>query len=93
MPPGWFLASLSTLKNDFRLKKQARKHRSDPKLNDSEMPADISVKEPKKGPAGCCIKEQVLMLAIIKIKHQKRRHQRQKEYLHNKELRLQRRCE
>ena len=32
----------------FGLNKQVRKHRSDSKLNDSEMPADVSVKHPNK---------------------------------------------
>ena len=35
------------------LKKQARKHRSDSKLDGSEIPADVSVKQLNKGLAGC----------------------------------------
>ena len=37
------------------LKKKARKHRSDSKLNGREVPADISVKQPNKVLAGCRI--------------------------------------
>ena len=37
------------------LKKKARKHRSDSKLNGREVPADISVKQPNKVLPGCRI--------------------------------------
>ena len=42
-----------------RLTKQARNHRSDSKPNDSEMPADVSVKQPNKGLSGYWIKAKV----------------------------------
>ena len=74
------------------LKKQARKHRSDSKPSASEMAAYVSAKQPNKGLAGYWIKAKV-MLAAMKMKRQQRRNQRYKtEYLHNQQLRLQRRC-
>ena len=39
--------------------KKARKHRSNSKPRDSEMSADVSVKQPKKRLAGCWIKDDV----------------------------------
>ena len=74
-----------------RLKKQTRKHRSDSRLNGSEMPADVSVKQPNKRLAGCCqIKAKVMCLLPWKwFKQQQRRNQQQK-YLHNQQLHLQR---
>ena len=43
-------------------KKEARKHRSDSKPNDSEMPVDISVKQPNKGLTGYWI----IVLGVMK---------------------------
>ena len=56
----------NVVKKVFGQMKQAKKHRSDPKLNGSEMQADISVKQPKEGLAGCWIKAKK-MLSIIKL--------------------------
>ena len=50
------------------LKKEARKHRSDSTQNDSEMPADFSVKQPSKRLAGCWIKAKVMLAAMKMIK-------------------------
>ena len=68
------------------LKKQVRKHGSDPKPSDSEMLAYISVTQPKKGLTRCCIKANV-MLAAMKMKQQQRR-KKQQEYSYNQQLRL-----
>ena len=68
------------------LKKQAKKHRSDSKLNGSDMPADVSAKYPNKGLARCWIKAKV-MVAAMKMKRQKRRNRRYKiTYVHNQHL-------
>ena len=75
----------------FGLKKTTRKYRSDSKLNGSEMPADVSVKQPNKVLPCCWIKAKV-MIAAMRMKQQQQRNQRQK-YLHNQQLRIQRRCE
>ena len=56
------------------LKKQARNHRSDSKLNGRWAPADVSIKQPNKRLAGCWIKAKV-MLAVMK--QQQRHNQRQ----------------
>ena len=60
-----------------RLKKQSKKHRSDSKLNRSEVPADVRIKQPNKQLAGCWIKTKVMHW---------------QKYLHNQQLRIQRRC-
>ena len=67
------------------------RNKPDSKPSDSEMPADVSVKQLNKGLAGCWIKAKV-MLAAMKMKRQ-RHNQRYKSNLHNQQLRLQRRCE
>ena len=54
------------------LKKKARKHRSNSKLNGSDVQADVSVKQPNKVLAGCWIKSKV-MLATMKMKQQQQR--------------------
>ena len=50
------------------LKKQARKHRSSPKLNSSKVAADISVKQPNKLLAGCWINAKVMFAAMQMVK-------------------------
>ena len=49
------------------LKKQARKHRSDSKLNGSEGPADVTLKKPNKRLAGCWITAKVMLAAMKMI--------------------------
>ena len=63
------------------LNKQVRKHRSS-KLNSSEMPADVSVKQPHTRLAGCWIKAK-LMFAAMKMKQQQFGNQRQSTYTTN----------
>ena len=55
------------------LKKEARKHRSDSKPNDSTMPADFSVKQPNKRLSGRWIKAKVMLATMKMIKNQQRR--------------------
>ena len=55
-------------------RKKARKHRSDSKLNSSEMLADVSVKEPNKRLAGCWIKAKA-MFAAMKMKQEQQRNE------------------
>ena len=50
------------------LKKQDRKHRRHSKLNGSEVPADVSVKQPNKQLVGCWIKAKVMLAAMKMIK-------------------------
>ena len=84
-------ASISPCSKVVRLNKQVGKQRSDSKLNSSDMPADFSVKQPNTRLECCWIKAK-LMLATMKMKQQQFGNQRQK-YLHNQNLRIQRRCD
>ena len=71
-------------------KKEVRKHRSDSKPNDSEMPADFSVKQPSKELAGCWIKTKVMLAAMKMIKTTTMMQPETRALiLHNQRLRLQ----
>ena len=50
-------------------KKQARKHRSDSNPNDSEMPAELSVKAPNIELAGCMFKTKVSVQFVSVASH------------------------
>ena len=69
------------------LKKQTRKQRSDSKLNGSEVPAEVSVKQPNKRLAGCWIKAKVMLGAMKIIKTTTTTQTATKVLLHNQQLR------